>query len=108
MGENILLPSIAQYCHFWEYCPAWENPGFPTWVFPGGQYFANLGENGCRNYFKTKSLQKIWPDRGSNPRPPEYQSDGTSDLAGPAVPNVNSSGLIKYTNYNKHNYDCDL
>ena len=30
--ENTLLPSIAQYCHFWEYCPAWENPGFPTWV----------------------------------------------------------------------------
>ena len=43
MGENILLPSIAQYCHFWEYCPARENLGFPTWVFPGGQYFANLG-----------------------------------------------------------------
>ena len=43
MGENILLPSIAQYCHFWEYCPAQENLGFPTWVFPDGQYFANLG-----------------------------------------------------------------
>ena len=41
LNEN-LLPSIAQYCNFLEYCPAWENPGFPTWVFPGSQYFANL------------------------------------------------------------------
>ena len=43
--ENILLPSIAQYCHFLEYCPARENPDFTTWVFPGGQYFANLDFN---------------------------------------------------------------
>ena len=49
MGEHILLPSIAQYYHFWEYCPARENPGFPTWVFPGGPYFANLARKPCEN-----------------------------------------------------------
>ena len=44
-GENILLPSITQYCHFLEYCPTREKV-FPPGFFPGGQYFANL-ENKC-------------------------------------------------------------
>ena len=28
-----VMPSIT---NFWEYCPARENPGFPTREFPGG------------------------------------------------------------------------
>ena len=36
---------ISQYCPvlpFLGVLPSPGNPGFPTWVFPGGQYFANL------------------------------------------------------------------
>ena len=47
------MPSIP---HFWEYCPARENPGFPTREFPGGQYFANPDFNFIKNYLDQNLL----------------------------------------------------
>ena len=57
---------ITQYCFFWEYCPARENPGFPTSVFPGGQYLPTLhcclGRKHTCAFQVSRSYQGFCPD----------------------------------------------